>query len=107
MTDPIKAEPVAWMYIRKPEEWPPANPVVGLNQWKHDDPARPYWTETPLYTHAQLVEERRLAWNEAIEAAAGSICGLVAKHAQDAVVADVADQLGQIIRALTKDSTHD
>lgn len=46
-----KAEPVAWMYIRRPEEWPPANPVVGLNQWKHDDPARPYWIETPLYAH--------------------------------------------------------
>lgn len=41
-----KAEPVAWVYIRKPEEWPPANPVVGLNQWKYDDPARPYWIET-------------------------------------------------------------
>lgn len=47
-----------------------------------------------------LDEVRRLleaahtqGWNEAIEAAAGSICGLVAKHAQDAVVADVADQL--------------
>lgn len=46
-----KAEPVAWMYIRKPEEWPPANPVVGLNKWKYDDPARPYWIETPLYAH--------------------------------------------------------
>lgn len=57
-----KAEPVAWMYIRKPEEWPPANPVVGLNKWKYDDPARPYWIETPLYSHppadrvAQVVE---------------------------------------------------
>lgn len=48
---------------------------------------------------------RTQGWNEAIEAAAGAICGLVAKHAQDAVVADVADKLGQVIRALTKENS--
>ena len=54
-----KAEPVAWMYIRKPEEWPPANPVVGLNKWKYDDPARPYWIETPLYAHPPAPDAAR------------------------------------------------
>ncbi len=34
-------------------------------------------------------------------AAAGTVCGLVAKHATDATIADVADQLGQVIRALS------
>ena len=102
MTDPIKAEPVAWMY-----EYGGGTIACTAIQYEPAVLRALGYTETPLYTHAQLVEERRLAWNEAIEAAAGSICGLVAKHAQDAVVADVADQLGQIIRALTKDGTHD
>lgn len=35
------------------------------------------------------------------EAAAGTVCGLVAKHATDATIADVADQLGQVLRALS------
>jgi hypothetical protein len=53
-------KPVAWMYVRKPEEWPPARPVVQLTQWAEDDPARPFWTETPLYAAPDitgLVEE--------------------------------------------------
>jgi len=73
-----KAEPVAWMYIRKPEEWPPANPVVGLNKWKYDDPARPYWIETPLYFHppadrvAQVVEWLRNGGGTDISQLSGS-----------------------------------
>jgi hypothetical protein len=50
MTPADKPEPVAWMYERKPEEWPPAAPVVQLTRWAEDDLARPFWTETPLYT---------------------------------------------------------
>lgn len=46
-----KAEPVAWRYVRKPEEWPPANPVVQSTRWLPDDPARPFWIEQPLYAH--------------------------------------------------------
>ena len=45
------AEPVAWRYVRKPEEWPPANPVVQSTRWLPDDPARPFWIEQPLYAH--------------------------------------------------------
>ena len=45
------ADPVAWRYVRKPEEWPPANPVVQSTRWLPDDPARPFWIEQPLYAH--------------------------------------------------------
>lgn len=77
MTDPIKAEPVAWMY-----RWRGREPVF-LDS-KRDWSSNSDWTETPLYTHAQLVEERRLAWNEAIEAAADWF----ADRFSDAVQAD-------------------
>lgn len=94
MTDPIKAEPMAYLLSADGE------PVQVSFQATYQHGFAGY-TEAPLYTAAQLVEERRLAWNEAIEAAAGSICGLVAKHAKDATIADVADQLGQVIRAMS------
>lgn len=45
---PVQAEPVAWMYIRKPEEWPPSKPIVQLTRRAIDDPARPFWTEHAL-----------------------------------------------------------
>lgn len=57
------------------------------------------WTETPLYTHAQLVEERRLAWNEAIEAAA--------KAYETGIGYAPGKLAAKRIRALTKDSTYD
>lgn len=60
MTPADKPEPVAWMYERKPEEWPPAAPVVQLTRWAEDDLARPFWTETPLYTRpaSDLAEQQ-------------------------------------------------
>lgn len=66
------------------------------------------WNQRLALDPAVSAEARALhtqGWNEAIEAAADTICGLVAKHAKDAVVADVADKLGQVIRALTKENS--
>ena len=119
MTDPIKAQPVAWMHD---------HPGLPSHAFPKSQPlprgaAELGWTETPLYTHAQLVEERRLAWNEAIEAAA-----TIADHHRKARRAAhneahrrgakrqatsalgrslEAQQLMVAIRALTKDTTHD
>lgn len=45
------AEPVAWRYVRKPDEWPPANPIVQSTRWLPDDRARQFWIEQPLYAH--------------------------------------------------------
>lgn len=47
------ATPVAWMYTRKPDAWPAAPDVIVevSKRWADDDEARPFWTETPLYTH--------------------------------------------------------
>lgn len=66
------------------------------------------WNQRLALDPAVSAEARALhtqGWNEAIEAAADVVCGLIAKHAQDAVVADVADKLGQVIRALTKENS--
>lgn len=134
MTDPIKAEPMAWMYEG------PHGADLCLAQWADGKWYAPWnwrdWTETPLYTHAQLVEARRLAWNEAIEAAAAYVDGkggtvipgatvfaaLVSGNFQPCMSGDARDRLHphirrrfdaathtltRDIRALTKDSTHD
>jgi hypothetical protein len=45
-----RVEPAAWLYERKPGEWPHASPTVQLARWDEADAARPFWTETPLYT---------------------------------------------------------
>lgn len=66
MTDPIKAEPVAYLLSAD------GKPVQVSFQATYQHGFAGY-TEAPLYTHAQLVEERRRAWNEAIEAAAAFI----------------------------------
>lgn len=118
MTDPIKAEPVAWMY-----EYGGGTIACTAIQYEPAVLRALGYTETPLYTHAQLVEERRLAWNEAIEAAA-----TIADHHRKARRAAhneahrrgakrqatsalgrslEAQQLMVAIRDLTKDSTHD
>ena len=95
MTDPIKAEPVAWMYSSPhgvettPDRYAEREGYTASN-WRG-------WTETPLYTHAQLVEERRLAWNEAIEAAA--------KAYETGIGYAPGKLAAKRIRALTKDST--
>ena len=68
MTDPIKAEPVAWMY-----EYGGGTIACTAIQYEPAVLRALGYTETPLYTHAQLVEERRLAWNEAIEAALAEV----------------------------------
>lgn len=109
MTDPIKAEPVAWMYHwpDEPNKTPffdrrPASPhCVG---WDNG------WTETPLYTLAQLVEECRLAWNEAIEAALAEVITdqTIDKHGAHCCCTTCELNVAEAgIRALTKDSTHD
>lgn len=63
MTDkpaPVEVTPSAWLYERKPEAWPAAPSVIVETQarWAEDDTARPFWTETPLYTAEALT-----AWN--------------------------------------------
>jgi len=129
MTDPIKAEPVAWMYSG-------SDCLTKLKQLRQSVAYMRAETETPLYTAAQLVEERRLAWNEAIEAAAAYVDGkggtvipgatvfaaLVSGNFQPCMSGDARDRLPphtrrrfddathtltRDIRALTKDSTHD
>lgn len=103
MTDPIKAEPVAWMYhANKSEE--------GFMQPNKANMDPRHWTETPLYTHAQLVEERRLAWNEAIEAALAEVITdqTIDKHGAHCCCTTCELNVAEAgIRALTKDSTHD
>lgn len=69
MTD--KMEPVAWMYERKPDAWPPASPVITQERWADDDGARPFWTETPLYTRPAPVVEDGLVERCAISAQVG------------------------------------
>lgn len=96
MTDDIKAEPVAYLLSADGE------PVQVSFQATYQHGFAGY-TEGGLYTEAQLVEERRLAWNEAIEAAANDMAswfppGTEGHHNYGAIAA---------IRALTKDSTHD
>ena len=41
--------PSAWLYTRKPDAWPPAPNVLAAVRWASDDPARPFWDETPLF----------------------------------------------------------
>lgn len=113
MTDPIKAEPVAWMYEG------PHGADLCLAQWADGKWYAPRnwrdWTETPLYTHAQLVEERRLAWNEAIDLLRRADDQLTQLHGYcylssrswPCVPADEIRATINAIRALTKDSTHD
>ena len=129
MTDPIKAEPVAYLLSAD------GKPVQVSFQATYQHGFAGY-TEAPLYTEAQLVEERRLAWNEAIEAAAAYVDGnggtvipgatvfaaLVSGNFQPCMSGDARDRLPphtrrrfdaathtltQAIRALTKDSTYD
>ena len=74
MTDPTThhadailraAEPAAFMYERKPDAWPSdCKPVLTLTAFPHDDPARPFWTEQPLYTAEAILSAVR----EAMEA---------------------------------------
>ena len=99
MTDPIKAEPVAWMYVHGAH-----HVVVPLTE-RTPDMIQRGWTETPLHTHAQLVEERRLAWNEAIEAAAKA-CEAETDYTTVTPYVHRA-RLAFVIHNLTKDSTHD
>ena len=102
MTDPIKAEPVAWLYSS------PFGIETCSRRWATDEGCNSDnwigWTETPLYTEAQLVEERRLAWNEAIEAAINKSRTWCPSQTG---VNTVGDRLRLDLRALTKDSTHD
>ena len=71
--------------------------------------------ETPLYTHAQLVEERRRAWNEAIELLRRADDQLTQLHGYcylssrswPCVPADEIRATINAIRDLTKDITHD
>lgn len=45
----MQGEPVAWMYERKAECWPPAPSVITGARWDKNENTRPFWTETPLY----------------------------------------------------------
>ena len=65
----VKAEPVAWMYERKPEEWPSAPPVVTKVRWSDDDPARPFWNESALYATPQPAAVDGLVGNKVVQRA--------------------------------------
>ena len=45
----VVGEPVAWRYDRKSDAWPAAPTPIYSVRWAIDDPARPFWTETPLF----------------------------------------------------------
>lgn len=46
--------PVGWLYVRKPNAWPPARNIVQKTRWAEDDGARIYWTETPIYALPEI-----------------------------------------------------
>ena len=105
MTDPIKAEPVAWVY-----EYGGGTIACTAIRYEPAVLRALGWTETPLYTHTQLIEERRLAWNEAIEAALAEVITdqTIDKHGAHCCCTTCELNVAEAgIRALTKDITHD